>query len=123
MMSDFKDYWNAIVKEKNLPWPGCDLVSKKRTAALGQRVKEDKEFLAHAKKAIDIISVSPWYLGENGRGWLPTIDFILMPDKVTKILERGYGNSKLGQKKSSLDAQKSGDDWLSRYGKAADAGV
>ena len=35
----------------------------------------------------------PFLIGENDKGWMADLDFILRPDKVTKITEGSYKSS------------------------------
>jgi hypothetical protein len=83
------DYWNS--KAKGHPNVACARVlDNSRKQQLRLRLKEHGE--AVLIEAIDKLFSSPWLLGKGRESnWKPSIDFILQPASLRKLLEGAYG--------------------------------
>lgn len=78
--------WNAMAKATGLPT--CVKFSPQRRKACRARLREDG--LQAIRSAIDRVPHSAFLRGEAG-GWSgASLDFLLRPDSVTKILEGKY---------------------------------
>ena len=86
---EFRDTWNALGK----PFPPIRRMTDKRKTALRQRVAtagwaEDLPAALKAAKSRGFLK------GENDRGWVMDVDFLLRPDTVTKLMEGKYDDRK-----------------------------
>lgn len=81
-----KDLWNATVSP---PTPEClRWTAKRRTAARARLV--DYPGRAAWELAIKKIAASAFCKGDNARGWKASLDFLLKPDSMDKVLEGHY---------------------------------
>lgn len=82
------DCWNGMADKTGLP--KVRALNAARRQAL--RLREKEVGRAELLEAIQIVGRSPWLRGEGREGnWRPTIDFILQPSSLLKILEGAYG--------------------------------
>lgn len=84
--------YNSVAEQSG--WPTCQRVTPKRRAALKARIHEAGG-LEGWQFAMAKARASPFLRGESGRtgehaNWRPDIDFLIKPDKFTKLMEGGY---------------------------------
>lgn len=85
---DAFDFFVEAVKGKNIPMPHSLTKDRKRKIAV--RLSEsgfDKWQMACAK-----VAQSRFCNGENERGWIANIDFLLQPSSFNKLIEGHYDN-------------------------------
>lgn len=78
--------WNEMADQAGVP--SCQKITEARRKSCCARLKDDG--LDAILRAIARIPASPFLLGETGKWSGATIDFLLRPDTVTKILEGKY---------------------------------
>jgi hypothetical protein len=77
-------------------WNALPPVIKKARHIRGQRLVtfrariSDPQWVEDYPAALEKIPESPFLMGENDRGWTPTIDWILRPDRVDWVIEGKY---------------------------------
>ena len=86
---EYRDFWNCY---KNLP--PIRTMTKDRIAKLKVRMNEP-EFAENWKRIIEIITRTPFLLGDSERGWKANVDWILKnATNYVKVLEGKYSNKK-----------------------------
>jgi hypothetical protein len=85
--ADLIALWNAT--STNLP-PAAATPDRLRAAA--QRLREQPD-LEQWRTACRKINASPFCCGRNERGWRATIDFLLKPGRLTRVLEGAYDDA------------------------------
>lgn len=83
---EFVNAWNAL----GPPFPRVEQWSDKRRKALKARWA-DGFWREHWQQALAAMSRSRWHRGGNDRQWVAGVDYLLRPDSVAKLLERGGG--------------------------------
>jgi len=82
------ELWNAV--------PGivkaCRM-GKERRKALATRLKEDADWWRLLPEALAKIPTQPFVLGQNDRGWTATLDWLLRPQTLNKVLEGQYASN------------------------------
>ena len=82
-MEEFQTSWNAHSR-----LPRINKMTKGRIRKLQLR-RKDEEFCIEYQKAIQYMARTPFYVGENDRGWRATVDWFLKNDENwRKPLER-----------------------------------
>ncbi len=76
--------WNELAAPE---LPRVLKASPKRLAAIRRRLEEHPD-LADWRAGIEFINRSPFHLGKNDRGWRASFEFILQPDRLTRLLEQ-----------------------------------
>jgi len=84
LIQDLIDLWNEVCPPHKLP--KVERISKKRKTAARMRLQEIPE-LEKWRAVFEYLVSTPFYLGENPRGWRADFDFIMRPDKAQRILE------------------------------------
>ena len=82
------DAWNAMAKEHGLPV--AKTLDQKRKAALRrtlQNVGEDGW-----QEAVNKVAASEFLKGASNSGWKATLDWLLKPQNIAKVLEQNYAN-------------------------------
>jgi len=92
--------WNAMASAHSLP--ACQKLSPSRRKACQARLRDDG--LAAIQQAIQRVPGSAFLRGETGSWSGATIDFLLRPDTVTKILEGKYDDRPVQPAASSPEA-------------------
>lgn len=80
------EYWNSKPE-----LPKVKAVTNGRKRKLEQRCSEPF-FRDNYQEGIDRIAASDFCLGRNATGWQATLDFLLQPDALAKVLEGKYDN-------------------------------
>ena len=83
----FIAFWNDGTSP---PIPRCQELTPKRRKAIAARLKDRP--LDEWPAVISRIDASHFCNGQNDRGWVATIDWVLQPDTATKVLEGKYDN-------------------------------
>jgi uncharacterized protein YdaU (DUF1376 family) len=83
---DVLDCWSHFFKTKLR-------MTSKRRRVISVRLK-DRWWHDHFAEAIERASQSKFCLGENQRGWVANLDWLIRPDTVTKIMEGSYETAK-----------------------------
>lgn len=91
--------WNAMAEPLGLA--KCNAITAKRMPSFKARAKDIG--IPAILQAIDRIPGSPFLRGEKGGWGGATIDFLLRPDSVTKILEGKYDDRAKSQQPRSGD--------------------
>lgn len=91
---EFKEEWN-----KYSGLPKFIRLTTKRMQSLRSRMK-DSFFSENWKQALQFMGTTPFYYGENDRGWRADVDYFLRPDTVIKLIERKNTQGKAGFKPS-----------------------
>lgn len=85
-----EELWRQYAEKLGLPpirgWP------PKRIAALKSRLR-DPLWLDDFERAVRKLEESPFLQGVNERGWKATIDWLLRPESVNRVLEGQYDDS------------------------------
>jgi hypothetical protein len=82
---DLLELWNATTKP---PIPRCRELTDDRRRKIRTRIAA-RPSLAEWRKAFEAIQSTPFYRGENDRGWTADFDWVLKNDTtITKVLER-----------------------------------
>lgn len=79
---ELKNEWN-----KYSGLPTFIRLTTKRLQSLRTRMK-DSFFSENWKEALAFMGTTPFYYGENDRGWRANVDYFLRPDTVIKLMER-----------------------------------
>ncbi len=79
--------WNAMATRRGLPI--VRKLTPDRRKRLAQRIRQNT--IDEFTEAIGAIELSPFLCGENDRTWKADFDFLLSPQKFTKLLEGTYG--------------------------------
>jgi hypothetical protein len=83
--------WNAMALANGLAQVRVMDASRKQSL----RLRLKSVGLPALLEAIDIIGRSDWLKGEGrNNNWRPTIDFLLQPESLRKVLEGSYGGGK-----------------------------
>lgn len=69
--------------------PEAQGLIRKRRLALKARLR-DCGGIAGWRIAMDRVRASPFLCGENERGWRASLDFLLKPDNIAKLMEGTY---------------------------------
>ena len=85
------DLWNAFAKRHGLVT--VKVLSDTRKRLLGIRLDE-LGGLDGWRDALTIIAKSPHLLGENGRGWRATFDWVIQASNMLKTVEGNYVKEK-----------------------------
>lgn len=112
-----RDCWNEVAKAHGLAT--CSKISGKRLTACRARLKDDG--LGAIQQAIKHIPRSSFLLGKTGNWSGATINFLLKPESVTKILEGQYDDRTNRSQAAGFSAQVS--DKRSSLARAIDEGV
>jgi len=83
--AEFMDKWNAEAKIRG--FRPCKDLNPARRASLKTRWAEPF-FRENWIKALKLIWLNPWNLGENDRSWKATVSWFLKPDTVLATIER-----------------------------------
>lgn len=78
------DLWNAAVDGSPLPKAR---VTPTRSKTIATRLKE-RGWLDDFRASLAYLTTTPWYRGENDRGWIADLDFLLQPGKATQLAEK-----------------------------------
>ena len=81
------DMFNELADEIGLPV--AKVLSKKRKASLKARLAEAGG-IEGWRSAMDKVRASPLCTGNNNRGWVADLDFILQQSSFTKLMEGSY---------------------------------
>jgi hypothetical protein len=92
--------WNEMATANSLP--ACQKLSPSRRKACQARLRDDG--LAAIQQAIQRVPASAFLRGETGSWSGATIDFLLRPDTVTKILEGKYDDRPVQPASSAPEA-------------------
>jgi hypothetical protein len=82
-----KDDWNVFASETKIP--KVQNLSQARITKLKSRLSEIGG-LDGWTAMLEIIRGSPHLIGKNDRGWTVTLDWVLEPKNLTKIMEGNY---------------------------------
>lgn len=85
-VAEVVEIWNETVKATESRLPLARLTGK-RTTAIRIRLRE-AGWLDDFKAAAEFVCRSPWHRGENDRGWIASIDFVLQAGRATELAER-----------------------------------
>jgi len=85
-VSEVVEIWNETVKATESRLPLARLTGK-RTTAIRIRLRE-AGWLDDFKDAAAFVCRSPWHRGDNDRGWVASIDFVLQAGRATELAER-----------------------------------
>lgn len=85
-VGELVDVWNGL---PHPPFPACHAVTGKRLRAAQARLREVPD-IDRWRKAVARLPTSPFLRGENDRGWVATLDWLLRPDTLTKLEEGAY---------------------------------
>lgn len=91
VQSELITLWNTMAASAGLPT--CSGITGKRLTTLKARLKESG-WWTNCPPAIAKIPACPFLTGTNDRAWRATIDWLLRPDSVTRILEGAFDNNK-----------------------------
>jgi hypothetical protein len=80
--------WAVNVKGRNIPTP--HQLSKDRKTKIAARLNESG--FDKWKLACDKLAVSDFCNGQNDRGWIANLDFMLQPSRFNKLIEGAYDN-------------------------------
>ncbi len=81
--------YNDVARRKGLAI--CKKVTPDRRRKLKLRLKECGG-ICEWNKALELMVLSKWLMGENRRGWRVSIDFLLRPGRVARIVECTYAD-------------------------------
>lgn len=84
---ELQKLWNELKSPAQPVWR--EMTDKRRTNAK-QRLQE--KTLADWRAVIERIASSDFCNGQNDRGWVADVEFLLRPDTATKVLEGKYDN-------------------------------
>jgi len=84
---EFMRLWNDVAKDCGLPI--CRHIKGGRLTSFKARLN-DPDFRDNWREALSMIRSSSFLQGKSERGWKVSIDWILKPDGITKILEGRY---------------------------------
>lgn len=94
----FVDLWNNVTA---LPIPRCREVSSKRRRQIQCRLTERP--LTEWEDVMAQIQASSFCRGENDRGWIATVDWVVgSPDVAVKVLEGKYANRQTGRRSADV---------------------
>lgn len=79
------DLWNSMAKGN--PFPQARLTAE-RQRTITNRIKESG-WLDDFRAALVFVASDPFSRGENDRGWIVSIDYLLRPGKAVAAAERG----------------------------------
>src|SRR5690606_31554750 len=96
LISDIREKWNRFAKGHELPAVRFIPPGSARERAILARAREKGFDFEELLKAVHD---QPFLYGDNDRGWLVTLDWILKPANMVKILERAYVREVRGRAK------------------------
>lgn len=79
------DEWNVIAKRCGLP---TARLTDKRREKLQSTL--DAHGITVWRHAVGLVETRPFLLGDSDSGWKADLDFLLKPDKFTRLIEGGY---------------------------------
>lgn len=85
------DCWNEMAAANKLS--EIEVMTASRKAKLAARIKQAGS-IERFMSVIREMPNNPFFLGDNGRNWLATFDFVLQEKSFTKLLENGYDRNK-----------------------------
>lgn len=85
-VGELVEAWNGL---PHPPFPACHAVAGKRLRAAQARLREVPD-IDRWRRAVARLPTSPFLRGENDRGWVATLDWLLRPDTLTKLEEGAY---------------------------------
>lgn len=87
LISDIREKWNRFAKGHQLPAVRFIPPGSTRERAILARAREKGFDFEEVLKAVH---EQPFLYGDNDRGWLVTLDWIMKPANMVKTLERAY---------------------------------
>lgn len=93
--------WNEVAAR--CPLPECQVLSAKRRKKLGARLAGDLGGLDGWRDMLAKIEASPFLLGAGKGGWRVTLDWVLEPGNLTKLMEGNYAD-RSGRPKTGIAA-------------------
>lgn len=84
-VSEVMELWNSMAKGN--PFPQARLTAE-RQRTIATRVKE-AGWMDDFRAALVFVAGDPFSRGENDRGWIVSIDYLLRPGKAVAAAERG----------------------------------
>jgi 5-methylcytosine-specific restriction endonuclease McrA len=83
--SDLMELWNNTTKP---PIPRCRELTEDRKRKIRARIAK-RPSISEWREAFEFIEATPFYRGENDRGWTADFDYVIKNDTViAKVLER-----------------------------------
>ena len=79
--------WNETCELKNI-----SSMTEKRWSMLQVRLREYGE--GSFKTIIENVNASAFLKGQNDRGWMATLDWVIKPNNYVKVLEGNYSDTK-----------------------------
>ncbi|WP_273688435.1 helix-turn-helix domain-containing protein [Ketogulonicigenium vulgare] len=99
--------YNAAAAQSG--WPMAQVLSKSRRSGIAARLRECGGLTGwHA--ALAKAQASPMCCGQNSRGWVANLDFIIQPKSFTRLMEGTYDNRIAARPQQSSHRPQNGPD-------------